>query len=158
MPLASFDRKVVSRAGGFSLLELIVAITIVAMALTVVPFAISKLYDSMQYRNAVREILAGLRATRVQAMQTGKPFAFVVHPGDRTVGLEGRPAEHLEGSFKLSLIVADTEISDEAGRIRFYADGSSTGGVVILERSNGNGVRLRVDWLLGRVFQEELAR
>jgi len=40
---------------------------------------------------------------------------------------------------------------DGAGVIRFYADGSSSGGYVKLQNDSGMGVQVEVDWLLGRV-------
>jgi len=52
-------------------------------------------------------------------------------------------------------VVADSEVqTPERGAIRFYPDGSATGGSIQLLRPGGAGVRLRVDWLLGTIRQE----
>ena len=38
--------------------------------------------------------------------------------------------------------------------IRFYPEGGSSGGGIDMERPGGTGVRISVDWLVGRVSQE----
>ena len=58
---------------------------------------------------------------------------------------------NLPDSVKMSLITAKTEqLSDEEGGIRFYKDGSSTGGQVKLEYKNNEYV-VDVNWLTGKV-------
>jgi len=54
------------------------------------------------------------------------------------------------------MYTADQEITSEtSGRIRFFADGASTGGhiSVLMERVEW---RINVDWLTGSVTREEL--
>jgi general secretion pathway protein H len=41
-------------------------------------------------------------------------------------------------------------LSEHAGSVRFYPDGSSTGGRIILSRS-GSGYQVGVQWLTGRI-------
>ena len=47
--------------------------------------------------------------------------------------------------------------SQDAGIIRFYPEGGSSGGGVDLEIPSRTGVRIHVDWLMGRVTQETYA-
>jgi general secretion pathway protein H len=44
---------------------------------------------------------------------------------------------------------------DNAGVIRFYPEGGTSGGSVKVETANGRGVKVAVDWLLGTVTQEK---
>jgi general secretion pathway protein H len=54
--------------------------------------------------------------------------------------------------------VAGTELSaQQEAAIRFLPDGGATGGSIDILRASGQGVRLRVDWLSGRITQEALA-
>jgi general secretion pathway protein H len=60
--------------------------------------------------------------------------------------------------YRLEAVVASRDVTDDRrASIRYYPDGSSTGGSIRVQRPNGDGVRLRVDWLTGRVTQEPLA-
>jgi general secretion pathway protein H len=144
------------RRSGFSLIEIIVALAIVALALAVVPVSMIKLHEAMQYRSAVSDLLAGLKSARNAAVRSGASVPFVVDVESRRVDVGGQKSFILPESLKLGLIVAEQEVESQQGAIRFYPDGSSTGGTVVVRRPAGDGVRLRVDWLLGRVDQEIL--
>lgn len=156
MSLAS-ARVVRRRAPGFTLIELIVALSIAVLALGAAPMALGRMYDTMQYRSTVRDMLSELKATRLQAVRSGKPSVFTVDLDSRRFGAGSDPVHRIPTKLKVRAIVADAEV-DAQGRagIRFYPDGSATGGSIVLERAGGGGVRLRVDWLLGRVSQEVL--
>ena len=143
------------RDAGFTLLELLVAIAVAALLLTAVPPMLSRGFDAMAYRAAVRELVAGLKGARRAAMETGRSVAFVVDTAAHRFGPEGALNGELPRSVQVQLTVADSEIdSPERGAIRFYPDGGATGGSIQLLRPGGSGVRLRVDWLLGTVSQE----
>ena len=45
----------------------------------------------------------------------------------------------------------------DAGVIRFYPEGGSSGGGVDIEIPGRHGVSIQVDWLVGRVTQEAYA-
>ena len=154
-------RRDVSRSSaqrGFTLLELIVAIALAALVVAAAPGALSRAYDAMEYRSTLRQLLAGLKSARQSAMETGRPVAFVVDLRERRFGV-GEPLKHaVPAGLDIRLLVADREIdAQQRGAIRFYADGSATGGSIELLRASGDGLRLRVDWLLGRVSQEALS-
>lgn len=144
------------RAAGFTLIELVVALTIVALALAVVPVSMMRLHDNLQYRSAVRDVLSGLRSAQVEALRTGHSVPFTLDTAERRYWIGDGRSGSLPDSLELGLIVAQQELFGEAGSIRFHPDGGSTGGSIILQRASGDGVRLRVDWLLGRVSQEPL--
>lgn len=127
-----------------------------ALALAVVPASMAKLHEAMQYRSAVGDLVAGLKAARNEAVKTGASVPFSVDVRSRRIDVGGARSFVLPESLELGLIVADREIDGARGSIRFYPDGSSTGGTVRVRRPTGAGVRLRVDWLVGRVEQEPL--
>ncbi|MFT6288954.1 MAG: general secretion pathway protein H [Alcanivorax sp.] len=47
--------------------------------------------------------------------------------------------------------------TDSSGVIRFYPEGGSSGGGIDLERPDGSGVRIAIDWLAGIVTHESYA-
>ena len=69
---------------GFTLVELIVVLAVMGLALAVVPVSMIKLHEAMQYRSAVGEVLAGLKAARNEAVKTGRsvPFSIDVTTGN----------------------------------------------------------------------------
>jgi general secretion pathway protein H len=151
-------------ADGFTLVELMVVLAIAALMAGVVMTAGVRMFDTMQYRDAVRKLSNAASTARYQAITKGKPVDLVMEPeaGRFQIKLAGQATaagemSSLGGDLEFSMISA-REVSPGRGlaAIRFYPDGGSTGGSISVQRSNGNGVRLRVDWLLGRVSQEAL--
>ena len=141
-------------ARGFTLVELVVALGVATLMLATVPASLSRAHEAMEYRTTVREILASLKSARLAAMQSGTPAAFVLDTGERRFGADDAPTRGIPERLKVAMILADTELdADTSGRIRFYPDGSATGGAIDIVRPSGSGVRLTVDWLLGRVGQ-----
>lgn len=138
---------------GFTLVELLVTLAIASLMLAVVPVSMIKLYENMQYRSAVRDVMSALKGARAEAMQTGMPVPFTLDPGSGRFDVDGRRSGQIPGPLRVGMIIANQEVDRQQGSIRFYPDGGSTGGTVVITRPNGAGVRLTVDWLLGRVSQ-----
>ncbi|MDY0046319.1 MAG: prepilin-type N-terminal cleavage/methylation domain-containing protein [Thauera propionica] len=143
-------------ASGFSLLELMVALSIAALLLATAPFAVVRAYETMQYRSTVKEVLAGLKSARLDAMRKGRSVSFMIDLEQRRFGVESRFDHAFPEQLDVRLMLADIEIQGRSGGVRFYPDGSSTGGTVELIRPGGSGVRVDVDWLLGRLTQTVL--
>lgn len=144
--------------GGFTLIELIVAFAVAALLLGLAPVAFGKLMETSHYRSTVRHVLAGMVAARQQSITTGQSTAFSVDLEKRLFGLEGKMDNSFPESVQVRLVVAGIESDRRGGSIRFYPGGGATGGSVDVMRSSGEGVRLRVDWLLGSVSQEPISR
>ena len=143
---------------GFTLVELLVVFAIVALMAAVVPVAFDKVRDSAQYRNTLRTMLTELRSARYRALSQGIEVSFSIDLDKRTYGVDGQPAHEIPQSLQLRTVVASTEAATgRVASIRFLPNGGATGGSVEVVRPAGNGTRLRVDWLSGRVSQEPLA-
>ena len=65
----------------------------------------------------------------------------------------GRQAVELPESMELKLLTARSEASsDKVGRIRFFADGGSTGGrVTLISGAGGREWKVNVSWLTGEI-------
>ncbi len=137
------------------MLELMVVFALSALLIGMsVPMGM-RLYDAMSYRDAVREVTTSLAAARYRAVTSGSPVDFMLSLSDKTFGLNAPEGKSLPDKLELDVIYArDLSDSDDLAVIRFYPDGSASGGSVTLLRPSGAGVRLRVDWLLGRITQE----
>lgn len=103
-------------------------------------------------RASAHDLAAALRTTRNLAMTQGRTEAFLVDTASGAFRAGRGDAPHrVARGVRLVLITATQEQIDEhTGSIRFFADGSSTGGGIRL--SNGkNRDQVLVDWLTGRV-------
>jgi len=144
------------KATGFTVLELLAAITIVVLVLAVSVPASARLYQSMQYRGAVRDVVTVLASARYQAINTGRAQDVKINPYTRELRLNDI-VKQLPSDLNVVVSSAGQLNEGGVGIIRFYPEGGSTGGEVNIEMPRRSGVRVDVDWLVGSVSQEKYA-
>lgn len=142
-----------STPAGFTLVELVAVLAIAGLVLAVAVPGSMRLYQSMQYRQAVKEVVAGLGTARHRAIVSGRAQDFLINPRQRTLQL-GERRWQLPAELRVAVYGTAELNRGEYGVIRFYPEGGASGGGVDLERPGGGGVRILVDWLLGTVSQE----
>ena len=135
------------------MVELIAAITIGAMMLALAVPASMKMYESMQYRGAVKDAVTLLASARYKSIDTGIAQDVRISPEKRELRLN-ETVKTLPSGLKVAVSSARELNEQGVGVIRFYPQGGSSGGGIDIERDTGSGVRISVDWLIGRVFQE----
>lgn len=137
---------------GFTLLELLVVLGIAGLLLAAVPPLLSQALPGLELKSGARQLAAGLRFARDRALATRQETWVEMDVEQREVTVSGRDGRlRLSQDLNLSLIGADTERTDTSrGGIRFYPDGTSTGGRVILSHAR-QGYQIDVDWLTGQV-------
>jgi general secretion pathway protein H len=142
------------RAAGFTLVEMLVVLVILALVVALVPPLLAGGEARLQLAASAREIAASLRETRSLAIREGRSEAFIVDGAGRFRAGAG-PARRLPQGLLLSI----TGVADVRARaaIRFFADGSSTGGRLILLRGERRS-DVTVDWLTGRIVLDAAAR
>jgi general secretion pathway protein H len=102
-------------------------------------------------RTAIRDVAASLRLARNQALAGNRPVRFTLDADQRTYWLDGARRGSLPEGVEIRMVAAETErLSGSRAAIRFFPDGSATGGSVTLVR-NGRSREVEVDWLTGRV-------
>jgi len=136
---------------GFTLIELLAVLSILALvAVFVVPSLGGG--EVLEMKSAARSLAAGLRHTRNQALNNNRSAAMAVDVGKREFRLPGeKRVRKLPEQIDIVLFTARSEQQgQQEGAIRFFPDGSSTGGRVTL---SGQRVRflVDVDWLTGKV-------
>jgi len=142
------------RAHGFSLIELMVVMVLVVGLFGLVGTSISRSVGGAELRNEVREIIAGLRHTRGQAIIKRKEMVFRADAGNMTWQAAGREERQLPEGLDITLNTARSEMTGEnAGGIRFFPDGSSTGGSVLLSVDERKWY-VTVGWLTGEISQD----
>lgn len=127
---------------------------IAALAFTVVPVMMSGTALTAEVRGSVRQLASGLRAARSEAITRQVEGTVILDLATRRFQVSGRTREGqlpTHESVEIKLYTAQDELVDEdTGRIRFFPDGSSTGGHVSV-RDEQVEYRVNVDWLTGRV-------
>jgi len=142
---------------GFSLIELVAVLVLVGIALSLVSLAFTKSLDNAKVQAASRDLVAALRYTRGQAIVKGQQAALDIDLQNNTYQAPGRALVHLPTQMHMTLLTADSEqTSATSGRIRFFADGGSTGGHISVLMGQREW-RINVSWLTGQVVREEVA-
>lgn len=139
-------------ARGFTLMEMILVLVIAAMLTAVAVPNMQPAMAAMRLRGAASDIASALRHVRGQALSRGREATFTLNVARHLYRVSGRAKSYaLPDSVQLQLFTADQELVDaEEGNIRFYPDGSATGGRVSLE-AGGNRRLIDVNWLTGEV-------
>lgn len=142
------------RQSGFSLIELMVVMVLVVALFGLVGTSISRSVGGAELRNEIREVIAGLRHTRGQAIIKRTEQVFLADAEKLTWQAAGRAEEKLPEGLDITLNTARSEMTGEkAGGIRFFPDGSSTGGSVLLS-VDGRKWYVTVGWLTGEISQD----
>ncbi|HVJ76798.1 MAG TPA: GspH/FimT family pseudopilin [Hyphomicrobium sp.] len=140
------------RSAGFTLFEMLAVLVVMTLAAS----AISTLFRSPSggARLKTESLLAAsrLRDIRSGAMISGSDRVAVIDVEHRAIEFgNGIPPLAFSPSIDLDVVSADSErISPSAAAIRFFPNGSSTGGTINL-KSKGSAYEIRVNWLTGRV-------
>jgi general secretion pathway protein H len=136
-------------AAGFTLLELLLVVSILALVAAVAAPLLTAPSDSVRLRSATEQIVAALSLARAGAIARNAEAAVVIDAKSRTIHRGGR-AEPFPPDILVRLTIAESQReSPTRGGFRFFADGSSTGGSILLNL-RGREVSLCVDWLTGK--------
>lgn len=149
---------------GFTLLELMVVLVLASLMLSLVVPRFAAVLPGVELKSYTQKTAALLRQLRSQAMAESRLVALRVDTEAHALRLSNRtepldlPVDieltlNDDGALALGneIVVPPTEGDPESGpSIRFYPDGSSSGGTVVLAGSGGR-YEIDVDWLTGRV-------
>jgi general secretion pathway protein H len=144
------------RERGFTLLEMMVVLVIAAIAYAVLLSAPLGKASAADLKAAARTLASGLRQAQTTAMATRKDAVLTIDVESReyVTTLDTTPRK-LPENLELKLYAAQSEVSSERrGSIRFYPDGSSTGGRITVAAGERKYL-VDVDWLTGRVSINE---
>ncbi|GAA4793467.1 type II secretion system protein XpsH [Lysobacter hankyongensis] len=138
-------------ARGFTLLEILVVVTLIAALSLILVGAMTGGMDGLRMRSAAKELVAELRFARAQAIATGTVQTFSIVPAQRTwTGAKGRHGD-LPKAFEVVFTgVRQVQSKEGEGVILFFEDGASTGGQIQLRRDNA-AWNIDVTWLTGEV-------
>jgi general secretion pathway protein H len=136
---------------GFTLLETLVALTIVALMITV---SLPMLRNSGSGLDlAARQAETELRRAHATAIRTNTMVDVAIDTATGRIGGERIAAAQPPITLDLTTTI-DQRQTQSAGTIRFFPDGGSTGGGLALAQ-DGRRMQVLVDWLTGRISLEK---
>ena len=139
------------RARGFTLFEMLAVILLIGIAAAAVSIPVTQGLASARVNAASGELAAALRWTRAQSIVRGESLALEVDTAAATYKPPGKGDVRLPKDMRVSITSArEDQENATTGRIRFFPDGSSTGGRVTLKRGDREW-HVNVGWLTGAV-------
>jgi general secretion pathway protein H len=137
------------RNRGFTLVEIMVVMVIIALVMGLVATSLSRSVSSAEARAASRKLVASLRYTRARAIIDKQEQVFQVNTEERSYQAPGRKKVNLPDGVDVTITTARSEVtSEDVYGIRFFPDGGSTGGHIELT-VNEREYRVNVAWLTG---------
>lgn len=137
---------------GFSLIELLLVLAIISAIVALVAPRLSGTLDSLQLKRVSRDMAASLRTTRSQAISKGQDMKWLLNLEQHyyQYGSTQKVVPYSE-ELDVTLTTASKEqISDSLASIRFFPDGSATGGEILLSQDKQH-YSIQIDWLTGRI-------
>lgn len=131
---------------GFTLTELLVVLTILALASSLVVARLPGQGRRVDSRRTVQEVVSLVRTTRLDAAQHGRSSLLRFSEDDRAFSTSSDTRVRIPSGLKVSLVSSRNLGADG---IMFYPDGSSSGGRIRIADDRDETV-IEVDWLTGR--------
>jgi general secretion pathway protein H len=136
---------------GFTLLEIILVMVIIAVASVLAAAAMGGGFRGMQLGASARQVASNLRFTRAQAIATGQVQRFEIDP--HAHAWRAPKARHGDIPAKLGIAfigAREVQARPGIGAIAFFPDGASTGGRITLTSGKASWT-VDVAWLTGQV-------
>ena len=150
---------------GFTLLELLVVLTIAGLLVALVPPLYSKAVPGARLKMAARDFAVSLREARSRAISTSNEVTLKLLEDPPSYAVGSTSAVQLpRGVFMTAYdyftapqgSLADAHaLTEDDIAIRFYPDGSSNGSVVKVA-NGGAAYRVDVSWLTGDIRVSEV--
>ncbi len=149
-------KRVRRLSSGFSLLEMILVMALIAAASLLAVAAFGSGMQGMKLRAGARDVAAQMRFARAVAISSGQPQDVIIDPATRQwQGAKGRSGDLPDIGEVVFTGARASQFepggqNEGKGTVRFFPDGAATGGRVRL-LANGGGWDVDVGWLIGDV-------
>jgi general secretion pathway protein H len=140
---------------GFSLIEILVVMVFIAVIAGFVSSSMTKSLKNTKIRAVSKNLVSAMRYTRGQAIVKHEQKTITFNVKEKTYKAPRKKTVTIPEEVEINVFTADSEVADESsGSIRFFSDGSSTGGWVKL--TYGEKIwKINVNWLTGEISTVE---
>jgi general secretion pathway protein H len=152
MPIRGIERnRVLNRESGFTLVEMLAVVVLLTIFAALASVKLGSHGGAAQARALLLNSSDVLRSSRVMALRTGVEQVVYVDVPRRRIDSIGRRTLRVPPELGFSAVAARSEQQgDKAFGIRFFPDGTSTGGELKFS-TRGKVYELHVNWLTGNV-------
>jgi general secretion pathway protein H len=141
------------RSGGFTLIEILVVLAVLGLALALIVSYGPPASGGLAMRHAAGELAGGLREARSLAIAGNRAVPVTLDLATRRWQIDGQADKPFPDGIEIRLLtIAGERSGSNQGTIRFWPDGSASGGRIELFGANRR-MQIGVDWLSGRVSQ-----
>lgn len=143
----------IHKQAGFNLIEVLLVLVIAGLLLGSVATALT---SGPVLRTAARDVLSSLRHARSLALMRQQPILWSMDIEKKRYWVNDpkknkKKEKEIHDSLTLKVNTAASEISSNSqGNIRFFPDGSSTGGSVEISKEDQTYI-VNVEWISGRI-------
>lgn len=140
---------------GFTLLEMLMVIVLIAVAVGLVSYGVTRGLDNVRAREAARTLALALRGARTQAITSGVPASVSFDLAARRYVAAGGHVQPLPTGMTVQLTTAAVLRQGQHADVAFFPDGSSTGGSIRLAKDRRTW-RVDIAWLTGDVHWQQV--
>jgi prepilin-type N-terminal cleavage/methylation domain-containing protein len=162
---------------GFSLMEVVIVLTILILSVTLVTSSMSNLSKTIELKAAAKKVSGILRYYRSEAINKGTVYQVLFDSESRAVKVQSvslteqadeeagdvkRGGESSKTLYGLPESVRMKEIDftspqypSDLPAVEFYPNGGSNGGSVLFDSQERKGYRIKIDFLTGAVAIEQ---
>jgi general secretion pathway protein H len=135
-------------SAGFTLLEALAVLAILGLVAALTLPSLRRPPDKLRLEAATRTLMSALRFSRAEAIARNNDVIVTMHVDRRSLESSTGSALQIDRDISVEMIFAADRRRDGAGSIRFFPDGTSSGGEIILSLDKRRA-RILVNWLTG---------
>lgn len=133
---------------GFTLVEVLVVLTLISLIAGSISYVVLKDKDNLQ--SLSKEVVQSMRLTQLHAIREDKPYQIEIDLQQNSIEFFDKIITLPDSFFITVKTSSDQLIDNDRAGITFYPDASSTGGSLILE-SETEMYEIHVTWISGKI-------